>query len=317
MNSEILLDIQDLEIEFHTAWGRVRVADRISFTIKDRETICLLGESGSGKSVIALAVLGLLPDNAVVRGKIYYRGRELLSLSAGEKRRIRGREIAMIFEQPMGCLNPVMSIGAQIVEALAANSERRLGNKELREEALRRLDEVGMTGQSFNDYPHELSGGMQQRVMIAMALACRPKLLIADEPTTALDLTVQRQILDLLNDLKQHHAASLLIITHDPGIAAEMSDSVAVMYAGTLMEHTGVQDFFQQPVHPYSQALHKIISGKSLQPIPGDVPNLMELPTGCPFHPRCERAGMICRTDKPESTRRKGTILRCHYDRLN
>jgi len=295
--------------------GPVKVADHISFEIKSGETLCLLGESGCGKSVIALSILGLLPENTVVTGEILYRGKDLLSMSTKERRKTRGREIAMIFEQPMSCLNPVMKIGEQIAETLRANYGT--GNREARKEAERRMDEVGIPSRRFFDFPHELSGGMQQRVMIAMALACNPNLLIADEPTTALDLTVQRQILDLLRDLKDRYGASLLIITHDLGVAAEMSDAVGVMYAGSLMEYSPVHEFFQCPGHPYSNALLNVISGRELRPIPGNVPNLTELPPGCPFHLRCDQAEAICRIKRPDPVYNGHRMERCHFARYD
>ena len=311
MSIESLLHLREVSIAFRTRMGAVKVADRISFEIKRGETLCLLGESGCGKSVIALSIPGLLPDNAVVTGEILYRGEDLLSMPAGERRKTRGREIAMIFEQPMSCLNPVMNIGEQIAETLRANYH--VGKREAREEAERRMDEVGIPRRRFSDFPHELSGGMQQRVMIALALACNPKLLIADEPTTALDLTVQRQILDLLNGLKDRYGTSLLIITHDLGVAAEMSDAVGVMYAGALMEYSPVYEFFQCPGHPYSNALLNVISGRELRPIPGSVPSLTELPPGCPFHLRCDQAENICRLKRPEPIHNGRRMERCYF----
>jgi len=290
----------------------INVAEAISFDLEAGQTLCLLGESGSGKSLIALCIPGLLPHNALTGGKIFFLGKNLLSQTEKSLGKIRGKEIAMIFEQPMGCLNPMMPIGRQIAEAL--HSVKKVGEKswEIPREARRRLDEVGIPGHCYSHYPHELSGGMQQRVMIAMALAGNPKLLIADEPTTALDLTVQRQILDLLNDLKHRYNTALLIITHDLGVAAEMADTVAVMYAGRLMEHTPVQNFFSRPGHPYSRALLNIVSGKTLQPIPGNVPNLMDLPWGCPYHPRCESAGAECEKTFPASSHFDHGMVRCH-----
>ncbi|MFH0995420.1 MAG: ABC transporter ATP-binding protein [Pseudomonadota bacterium] len=314
MNAQTLLMLREVDIQFPSKSGMIKIAESISFDLKVGETLCLLGESGSGKSLVALAIPGLLPHNAIAKGRILYRGKDLLSRTDKELTKIRGKDIAMIFEQPMGCLNPMMTVGEQIAESLYSDKENGKGKErwEARKEAKRRMDEVGIPDQRFSDYPHELSGGMQQRVMIAMALACNPKLLIADEPTTALDLTLQRQILDLLNDLKQRYNTSLLIVTHDLGVAAEMSDSVAVMYAGRLMEHAPVQEFFARPAHPYSRALLNIISGEKLQPIPGNVPNLMELPEGCPYHPRCEHTLEECRKTVPPSTRLENRMVRCH-----
>ena len=311
MSVDPLIQLRDVGIAFRTRTGPVRVADHIGFEMQYGETLCLLGESGCGKSVLALSIPGLLPDNAVVTGQILYQGVDLLSMPERQRRKARGREIAMIFEQPMSCLNPVMRIGEQIAETLRANDGTK--GREARREAERRMEEVGIPRRRFSDFPHELSGGMQQRVMIAMALACRPKLLIADEPTTALDPTVQRQILDLLKELKERYGAALLIITHDLGVAAEMSDTVAVMYAGTLMEYSPVQEFFTCPGHPYSHALLNVISGKELNPIPGNVPSLTELPPGCPFHPRCDQAADICSRRKPDPVYKGSRMEKCYF----
>ncbi len=312
MSTELLLRLEAINVKFPSKNGWINVVESVSFNMKSGETMCLLGESGSGKSLVALSIPGLLPHNAVINGEISYFGKKLLSLSQKELQNIRGKDIAMIFEQPMGCLNPMMTIGKQIAEALNANDQIGKGRGEVRKEARRRMDEVGISSQHYSDYPHELSGGMQQRVMIAMALASNPKLLIADEPTTALDLTIQRKILDLLNDLKQRYDTSILIITHDLGVAAEMADSVAVMYAGRLMEHAPVHNFFDQPAHPYSRDLLNIVSANTLRPISGNVPNLMELPTGCPYHPRCKHALEKCLTSFPSTTVFNHRMVRCH-----
>ena len=295
--------------------GPVKVADHVSFEVKDGETLCLLGESGCGKSVVALSIPGLLPGNAVVTGKILFQGKDLLAMAERQRRKTRGSQITMIFEQPMSCLNPVMKIGEQIAETLRANAG--IDKRQARREAQRRLSEVGIPGRCTVNFPHELSGGMQQRVMIAMALACNPRLLIADEPTTALDLTVQRQILDLLKHLIAQYGTSLLIITHDLGVAAEMADVVGIMYAGTLMEYSPVLPFFQSPGHPYSNALLDVISGSELQPIPGNVPSLTELPPGCPFHQRCGLAEDICRQRKPAPFYNGLRMERCHFAGFN
>ena len=305
-----LLKVKDLAIEFQTRHGPVRAANRISFEVKPKETFCLVGESGCGKSVVALALLGLLPANALVSGEVWYRGNNLLPYSAPVQTQIRGREIAMIFEQPMGCLNPVMSIGEQIVEAYGVNREC---SKQLaRVGAKRLIEEVGISSRRFRDYPHELSGGMQQRVMIAMALACQPRLLIADEPTTSLDVTVQYQIIQLLRELKERYDMSLLLITHDLGVVAEMGDQVAVMYAGDLLEITNVHDFFFTPGHPYSRALIRVVEGNSLNPIHGNVPSLTDRLQGCPFYARCQEAIPLCRKVRPQASYFNNKMERCH-----
>ncbi len=310
MNSKPIIELRDVSIEFRTRMGPVKVADHVSFDINEGQTFCLLGESGCGKSVIALSIPGLLPENAVVTGQILYRGADLLAMNPKELKKNRGSRIAVIFEQPMSCLNPVMKIGEQIAETLRANAG--IQGKAARTKAEQLMEEVGIPKRRITDFPHELSGGMQQRVMIAIALACNPELLIADEPTTALDLTVQRQILDLLKGLKDRYGTSLLIITHDLGVAAEMSDMVGVMYAGTLMEYGPVLDFFQNPGHPYSTALLNVISGKTLTPIPGSVPSLTRLPSGCPFHLRCEKAKGICTRQKPDPVFNATRMERCY-----
>lgn len=305
-----LLKVKDLAVEFQTRHGPVRAANLISFEVKPKETFCLVGESGCGKSVVALALLGLLPANALVRGEVRYRGNNLLPYSAPEQTQVRGREIAMIFEQPMGCLNPVMSIGEQIMEAYGVN--RVCSKQEVRLGAKRLIEEVGISSRRFRDYPHELSGGMQQRVMIAMALACQPKLLIADEPTTSLDVTVQYQIIQLLRELKERYDMSLLLITHDLGVVAEMGDQVAVMYAGDLLEITNVHDFFVTPEHPYSRALIRVVEGNSLNPIHGNVPSLTDRLQGCPFFARCPDAITLCKKVRPQASYHNNKMERCH-----
>ena len=305
-----LLKVEDLAVEFQTRHGPVRAANLISFEVKSQETFCLVGESGCGKSVVALALLGLLPANALVTGEVRYRGNNLLPYSAPEQKRVRGGEIAMIFEQPMGCLNPVMSIGEQIMEAYGVN--RVCSKQEIRLGAKRLIEEVGISSRRFRDYPHELSGGMQQRVMIAMALACQPRLLIADEPTTSLDVTVQAQIIQLLRELKERYDMSLLLITHDLGVVAEMGDQVAVMYAGDLLEITNVHDFFVAPEHPYSRALIRVVEGDSLYPIQGNVPSLTDRLEGCPFYARCPEAVTLCRKVRPHASYQNNKMERCH-----
>ncbi len=306
-----LLEVKDLQIKFETKRGTIAVSDGVSFAIGENETLCLVGESGCGKSVVAVSIMGLLPAHARVAGEIRYREADLLQCSPGEWSRFRGREIAMIFEQPMSCLNPVISAGRQIAEAYAANN--RCSKREALAEARRKLDEVGIPENCFVKFPHELSGGMQQRVMIAIALACRPNLLIADEPTAALDVTVQCQILELLHCLKDRYRMSMLLITHDLGVVAEMADTVGVMYAGTMMELSGVEDFFYRPGHPYSRALMNVVAGNALSPIRGSVPHLLEPVPGCPFHARCVDAVEQCRRARPQPRIVNGRMERCHH----
>lgn len=310
-----LLMVKNLKIEFKTKIGIVRVADDISFQINEGETLCLVGESGCGKSVVAMSIMGLLPQNAKVSGEIWYKGKDILQCNKKELCRFRGKEIAMIFEQPMSCLNPVMSVGDQIAEAFIANNK--CSKQEAIAEAKQKLEEVGIPARRYLEFPHELSGGMQQRVMIAMALACRPSLLIADEPTTSLDVTVQYQILELLHSLKDHYKMSLFMITHDLGVVAEMSDIVGVMYAGTLLELSPVRDFFFKPWHPYSRALINVVKGNALNPIRGTVPNLMDIIDGCPFHLRCVEAVEQCLKVKPQPKFIHNRMERCHFAGVN
>lgn len=312
---DTLLRVKNLEIEFETKIGVVKVAEDISFEIYEGETLCLVGESGCGKSVVAMSIMGLLPENVKLSGDIWYRGKELLQCNAKDMLSIRGKEIAMIFEQPMSCLNPVMAVGEQIAEAYIANNK--CSKRQAAAEAKLKLEEVGIPSKRYSEFPHELSGGMQQRVMIAIALACAPRLLIADEPTTSLDVTVQYQILDLLHSLKERYKMSLFMITHDLGVVAEMADKVGVMYAGTMMELSSVKDFFFKPCHPYSKALLNVVSGNKLNPIAGNVPNLMTKGEGCPFHSRCEEAAEQCIKEKPEYRFICNRMERCHFAGVN
>jgi len=303
-----LLDIVDLNISFPAKAGVVRVSDGVSLNIKPGESLCLVGESGCGKTIVALSIMRLLPQNARISGEIRFKGENLLSLGEEEMRKIRGREIAMIFEQPSTCLNPVFTVGDQIAEAVRVCEK--CSKKESGERAVELMKMVGIPSpeKRYIQYPHEFSGGMQQRAMIAIALAFSPSLLIADEPTTSLDVTIQAQILEILKNLTDKFKTSLFLITHDLGIAAEMCDNVIVMYAGEILEkgHTG--GLFKEPKHPYSKALLGAISDNELRPIQGSVPELTRLPAGCRFHPRCPMARDICRQVKPQL--KNG--VRCH-----
>jgi oligopeptide/dipeptide ABC transporter ATP-binding protein len=287
-----LLSVQNLTTVFDVPGRPVVAVDNVSFEIRKGETLGLVGESGSGKSVTAFSILQLLqPPGRVAGGKVLFQGRDLLALPEQEVRKVRGAGIGLIFQEPMAALNPVMRVGAQISEALIVHGLA--GKKEARERAIELLRAVKITDpeKRVDDYPHQLSGGMRQRVMIAVALACRPPLVIADEPTTALDVTVQAQILELLREMKEKFDVSLLLITHDLGVIAETADRVAVMYAGRIVEEGPVRDIFRKPLHPYTQGLLASIPGQSsgarLHAIEGVVPNLAQLPVGCTFAPRC------------------------------
>ena len=289
-----LLRVEDLRTYFHTDDALVRAVDGVSFEVNAGETLAIVGESGSGKSVTALSILRLIaqPPGRIEGGRILFQGRDLVTLSESEMRRIRGGEISMIFQEPMTSLNPVFTCGEQIIEAVVLHD--RVDRRAARTRAIEMLDLVGIPSpdQRVDEYPHQLSGGMRQRVMIAMALACRPALLIADEPTTALDVTIQAQILELLARLQSEMGMAVLLITHDLGVVAESADRVAVMYAGQVVEYADVRSTFRKPLHPYTAGLLRSlptlgVEQEVLRVIPGTVPNPAHFPTGCRFHPRC------------------------------
>jgi peptide/nickel transport system ATP-binding protein len=289
-----LLRVEGLKTYFFTDTATVRAVDGVSFEVNAGETLAVVGESGSGKSVTALSILRLVaePPGRIVEGRIAFKGRDLLGLSASEMRAIRGKEISMIFQEPMTSLNPVYSVGEQIIETLVLHEH--LTRKAARERAVEMLERVGIPAarQRIDEYPHQLSGGMRQRVMIAMALACRPAILIADEPTTALDVTIQAQILELLKELQREMGMAVILITHDLGVVAETADRVAVMYAGQVVEYAEVRAIFRQPLHPYTAGLQASlpklgIVQDRLRVISGTVPNPANFPRGCRFHPRC------------------------------
>lgn len=315
--SDNLLEINNLKTYFYTDEGVVRAIDDVSFSLKKGETLGIVGESGSGKSQTALSIMRLLENpGKVVGGEILFEDKNLLKLSKKEMRKIRGNDIAMIFQEPMTSLNPVYTVGNQIIENIRLH--QKLNRKDSREKALEMLKLVNIPApeKRIDEYPHQLSGGMKQRVMIAMALSCNPKLLICDEPTTALDVTIQAQILDLINQLKDRINASIILITHDLGVVSEVSTNVLVMYAGKAMEYGTVQEIFRNPLHPYTEALIKSIPvigshQKRLNVIKGMVPSLQNRPDGCLFEPRCEYAKEICKTSMPEISNIQGQQVRC------
>ncbi|MBK8801920.1 MAG: ABC transporter ATP-binding protein [Fibrobacteres bacterium] len=307
-----LLSVRDLSIRF----GSTEVVDRLSFSIARGETLGLVGESGCGKSVSSLSLLGLLPRQAEVTGSIRLDGQELTSLGQDAWRRVRGRRIAMVFQDPMTALNPLLSVGRHLEEVLGVHQGIR--GEAARSEAIGWLDRVGIPDPSrrMASHPHELSGGMRQRVLIAMALAGKPDLLVADEPTTALDVTIQAQILDLLANLRRELSMSMLFITHDLGVVEQVADRLAVLYAGRLAEDGPVEQVLAQPRHPYTEGLLGSVPGfrprsGRLRSIPGQVPSATAWPQGCRFHPRCERAQGICRTDTPVPT--PAPTIACHF----
>jgi oligopeptide/dipeptide ABC transporter ATP-binding protein len=303
-----LLEIEDLVVEFRTDTGVIRAVDGIALRVDAGESIGLVGESGCGKSVTALALLGLVPSppGRIAAGRVLLEGRDLTRLGEAQMRRVRGVEIAMIFQEPMTALNPVFTIGSQMTEVL--RRQRELAPRTARAEAADWLDRVGIPDPvaRLRDYPHQLSGGMRQRVMIAMALSCRPKLLIADEPTTALDVTIQAQVLELMQSLAAETGTAMILITHDLGVVAKTCRRACVMYCGRIVEEASVESLFAAPRHPYSAGLLASVSRvrgdrlERLPTIPGMVPDLAHLPAGCSFHDRCTNAIPHCRTAPPE-----------------
>jgi len=304
-----LLEVEDLRVEFAAPEGTVRAVDGVSFEIREGETLGLVGESGCGKSITALSLLRLIaPPGRISGGRIRYRGRDLLTVSEREIRKIRGKEIALIFQEPVAALNPVFTVGAQISEAIRVHN--RIGRKEAMAEAVRLLGLVQIPDprRRIHEYPHQMSGGMCQRVMIAMALSCKPSLLVADEPTTALDVTIQAEILDLLRRLREQFDLSVLLISHNLGIVAESGSRVAVMYAGRIVEEAPVREIFASPRHPYTLGLLRSMprlgerartGRRRLSTIPGSVPDPARREPGCPFAPRCPEAMEVCRQVEP------------------
>jgi peptide/nickel transport system ATP-binding protein/oligopeptide transport system ATP-binding protein len=302
----VLLDIQNLKTVFHTARGTIRAVDGVSLSVAEGETLGIVGESGCGKTMLALSVMRLISANGrIASGSILFQGQNLLSLSEQEMRAKRGDDIAMIFQEPMTSLNPVLRAGDQIAEAIRLH--QKLPKREAQALSIEKLREVGIPDpeRRARVYPHQLSGGMRQRVMIAMAMSCNPKLLLADEPTTALDVTIQSQILDLISELQEKNNMAVLLITHDLGIVAQTARKMAVMYAGRVVEAGATQELFSRPCHPYTLGL--ILSRPSmddpshhLKTIPGTVPSLYDLPAGCRFHDRCTCAISRCTIEEPE-----------------
>ncbi len=304
--SEKLLSVRDLRTYFYTEDGVVPAVDGVSFDLEKGGTLGIVGESGCGKSVTSLSIMRLIPSppGKIVSGEIIFEGRDLVKLSEAEMRKIRGNEISMIFQEPMTSLNPVFTVGNQIMEAIMLH--QKLDKAAAREKAIEMLSLVGIPSpeRRIDEYPHQMSGGMRQRVMIAMALSCNPKLLIADEPTTALDVTIQAQILDLMRELQEELGTAIIMITHDLGVIAELVERVVVMYTGVIVESADTKTIFANPQHPYTQGLLGSIprldsNVKRLQAIPGTVPTPGNFPKGCGFHPRCPYAKDICEAKRP------------------
>jgi len=319
--AEPLLEVKDLKVSFRTEDGLVRAVDGITFSVDEGEVVGIVGESGSGKSVTMMSVMRLINDpNAIYEGEILYKGRNLMGVSQDAMRQVRGEEIAMIFQDPMTSLNPVYTVGWQIEEQL--NEHNELNKGQARQRAIALLTQVGIPKpeQRIDDYPHQFSGGMRQRVMIALALSCNPDLLIADEPTTALDVTIQAQILELIKNLKQEFGSAVVLITHDLGVVADVADRILVMYAGRIVEEGNKEQIFYDPQHPYTWGLLGSIArldrprARRLTAIAGQPPSLINRPQGCSFRPRCPQAFDRCRAEDPQLTTKVGDghLDACH-----
>ncbi|MGL4984920.1 MAG: ABC transporter ATP-binding protein [Plesiomonas sp.] len=315
-----LLAVKDLRVTFATQDGAVTAVNDLNFSLSAGETLGIVGESGSGKSQTAFALMGLLASNGTIGGSALFDGKEILNLPQAQLNKIRAEKIAMIFQDPMTSLNPYMRVGDQLMEVLMLH--KGTSKAEAFDQSVKMLDAVKMpeARKRMRMYPHEFSGGMRQRVMIAMALMCRPKLLIADEPTTALDVTVQAQIMDLLNELKRELNTAIIMITHDLGVVAGICDKVLVMYAGRTMEYGQARDIFYRPSHPYSTGLLNAVprldsKGSELATIPGNPPNLLRLPQGCPFQERCLNVSSVCRQSAPALIPcGEGRVRACHWN---
>lgn len=313
-----LLEIKDLYVQYRVEDETVYAVNGIRLKINEGETLGLVGETGAGKTTTALTMIGLLPTppGEVTEGEVLYRGENLLAMKEKQMRKIRGKEISMIFQDPMTSMNPLLTIGEQITEVIRLHEQ--VSKLEAAAKAKKMLELVGIPATRYNEYPHQFSGGMKQRVMIAIALACDPKLLIADEPTTALDVTIQAQVLALMNRLKEELQTAMVLITHDLGVVAEVCDRVAVMYAGYIIESGSLEDIFQDMRHPYTWGLFKTIPDldkecEYLETLDGMMPDPTDLPKGCPFAPRCKKCMPVCREKNPaEIEVSKGHMVRCH-----
>ena len=317
--SERLLEIKDLVVHYETDAGVVEAANGINLTLNKGQSLGVVGETGAGKTTTALSVLRLLPDPParIISGSIRFGGQDVLAMGKDELQKYRGKKVSMIFQDPMTSLNPVMTIGEQVVESLQIH-EPELTGAQLIEKAQKTLEMVGIRTERFNDYPHQFSGGMKQRVVIAIALCCNPELLIADEPTTALDVTIQAQVLDMIRTLRDELQTSMILITHDLGLVVENCDTVAIIYAGEIVECGSLVDIFENAKHPYTVGLFGCIpsidkSVRRLKPIEGLMPDPMNLPSGCPFHDRCEHCTERCRQENPSAVEiSPGHIVKCH-----
>ncbi|HJA64028.1 MAG TPA: ABC transporter ATP-binding protein [Candidatus Intestinimonas stercoravium] len=316
MSQQPILEIKDLHVNYVTEDATVQAVNGIDLTIHSGESLGLVGETGAGKTTTCLSIMQLVPDppGLITAGKILFKGEDMIYNTDKRNEEIRGNGISMIFQDPMTALNPVMTVGEQLSEVVRAH--QKVSKAEAKRKVIEALEVVGVKGDRYDDYPHQFSGGMKQRVVITMALLCRPELLIADEPTTALDVTIQAQVLELIKKLQREMGTSLLLITHDLGVVAETCDRVAIMYAGEIVEHGTVEEVFRDTRHPYTQGLFDSIPKMTgpchrLTPIEGLPPDPADLPRGCCFHPRCRYCMDRCRTEKPEA-RGEGHIVKCH-----
>lgn len=312
----LCLDIKNLSVEYRTSDGVTKAINGVDLQIEKGKTLGLVGETGAGKTTTALSILNLIPNppGVVTDGTIYLEGKNVFDYSEKELEHIRGNQVAMIFQDPMTSLNPVMTVGEQIAEVIQLHEN--VDKNTAAEKAKEMLEMVGIPGNRSDEYPHQFSGGMKQRVIIAMALVCNPQLLIADEPTTALDVTIQAQVLDLMKNLKEKYNTSMLMITHDLGIVAEVCDTVSIMYAGQIVEHGTLEDIFESTSHPYTEGLFGSLPNidnrtARLKPIPGLMPDPTNLPSGCPFHPRCKYATEACAQRMPVKTQLSDTHSVC------
>lgn len=318
--AENLLSVKNLSVIYKTDMETVYAVNDVSFSLKKGETLGLVGETGAGKTTTALAILGLLPERTgkITGGEIIFEGQVISGLKEIDLQKIRGEKISMIFQDPMTALNPVLTVGDQIREALELHNEQNSSQKELERKVEETLEMVGIPKERKNEYPHQFSGGMRQRVVIAIALVCNPELLIADEPTTALDVTIQAQILTMICDLQRKYGTSVIMITHDMGVVAETCDQVAIVYAGEIVEYGALKDIFAgEKHHPYTEGLFNSIPGlkersRRLQPIEGLLPDPTNLPVGCKFSPRCARCMEICKQVAPLVVEENGHQIRCH-----
>ena len=316
--AENILQVKNLKTYFHTEAGLVKAVNDVSFNVEKGKTLGIVGESGCGNSITSFSIMGLVERPGKIEGgEILFEGEDLLKMTEAQMRDIRGKKIAMIFQEPMTSLNPSYTIGQQLIEALLLHEKMTKQEAKARAIEMLKLVKIPLAERRFDEYPHQLSGGMRQRVMIAMALCCNPAMLICDEPTTALDVTIQAQILDLINELKEKTGTSVMMITHDLGVIAEVADDVMVMYAGKVVEHASCDQIFDKPMHPYTDGLMKCIpkldddDTKELSVIKGMVPSFDDMPDGCAFCPRCPQAREICRQKMPELVEAEGRKVRC------